>query len=126
MRTLAEKSLDTLAREIIGAPRETLAADYQATRAPLLRAPHRYWWEVNGLVASSCNEGAFILNTTTLKVVQLALLGSRHLAPRYLPEFFVAHGFQSFKLWPVLGGYLRQVRQTGLHNLDQGLLDWLL
>ena len=66
---LAEKSLDTLAREIIGAPRETLAADYQATRARLLRAPHRYWWEVNGLVASYCNEGAFILNTTTLQVM---------------------------------------------------------
>ncbi len=66
---LAEKSLDTLAREIIGAPREMLAADYQATRARLLRAPYRYWWEVNGLVASYCNEGAFILNTTTLQVM---------------------------------------------------------
>ena len=66
---LAEKSLDTLAREIICAPREMLAADYQATRERLLRAPHRYWWEVNGLVASYCNEGAFILNTTTLQVM---------------------------------------------------------
>jgi hypothetical protein len=66
---LAEKSLDTLAREIIGVPRETLAADYQATRGRLLRAPHRYWWEVNGLVASYCDEGAFILNTTTLQVM---------------------------------------------------------
>ncbi len=66
---LADKSLDTLANEIIGAPRERLAADYQATRARLLRAPHRYWWEVNGLVASYCNEGAFILNTTTLQVM---------------------------------------------------------
>jgi hypothetical protein len=66
---LAEKSLDTLAGEIIGASRETLAADYQATRVRLLRAPHRYWWEVNGLVASYCDEGAFILNTTTLQVM---------------------------------------------------------
>lgn len=66
---LAEKSLDTLANEVIGAPRETLAADYTATRARLLRAPHRYHWEVNGLVASYCNEGAFILNTTTLQVM---------------------------------------------------------
>jgi len=66
---LAEKSLDTLANEIIGAPCETLAADYQATRRRLLRAPHCYWWEVNGLVASYCNEGAFILNTTTLQVM---------------------------------------------------------
>jgi len=66
---LAEKSLDTLAREIVGAARETLAADYQATRARLLRAPHRYCWEVNGLAASYCDEGAFILNTTTLQVM---------------------------------------------------------
>lgn len=66
---LAEKSLHTLAKEIIGEPFETLVADYQATRARLLRAPHRYWWEVNGLVASYCTEGAFILNTTTLQVM---------------------------------------------------------
>ena len=66
---LAEKSLDTLATEIIGAPREQLAADYEATRARLLAAPHRYWWEVNGLIASYCDEGAFILNTTTLQVM---------------------------------------------------------
>jgi hypothetical protein len=66
---LAEKSLDTLAKEIVGVPRETLAAEYQATRARLLRAPHRYWWEVNGLAASYCDEGAFILNTTTLQVI---------------------------------------------------------
>jgi hypothetical protein len=66
---LAEKSLHTLANEIIGVPRDTLAADYQTTRARLLRAPHRYWWEVNGLVASYCDEGAFILNTTTLQVM---------------------------------------------------------
>jgi phosphoglycolate phosphatase-like HAD superfamily hydrolase len=66
---LAEKSLDTLANEIIGAPRERLAADYAATRARLLRTPYLYWWEVNGLVASYCDEGAFILNTTTLQVM---------------------------------------------------------
>jgi hypothetical protein len=73
-RPLAEKSLDTLATEIIGAPcphevRRQLASDYDATRARLLAAPHRYWWEVNGLVASYCDEGAFILNTTTLQVM---------------------------------------------------------
>ncbi len=68
-RPLAEKSLDTLAHEIVGAPRAQLAADYEATRARLLAAPHRYWWEVNGLIASYCNEGAFILNTTTLQVM---------------------------------------------------------
>jgi FMN phosphatase YigB (HAD superfamily) len=66
---LAEKSLDTLAHEILGAPRPRLAAAYRATRTRLLAAPHRYWWEVNGLIASYCDEGAFILNTTTLQVM---------------------------------------------------------
>ena len=68
-RPLAEKSLDTLANEIIHAPRSQLAADYETTRARLLAAPHRYWWEVRGLIASYCDEGAFILNTTTLLVM---------------------------------------------------------
>ncbi len=66
---LAERSLDTLAREIIGAPRGQLAEAYAATRARLLAAPHRYGWQVNGLRASYCDEGAFILNTTTLQVM---------------------------------------------------------
>jgi hypothetical protein len=35
----------------------------------LLCAPHHYWWEVKGLIASYCDEGAFILNTTTLQVM---------------------------------------------------------
>jgi len=78
-RPLAEKSLDTLATDILGAPlsrealphpvRQQLAAEYEATRAQLLSAPYRYWWEVNGLIASYCDEGAFILNTTTLQVM---------------------------------------------------------
>jgi hypothetical protein len=69
VRLLGEKSLDTLANEIIGAPRPQLAEDYDTTQARLLQAPHRYWWEVNGLIASYCDEGAFILNTTTLQVM---------------------------------------------------------
>jgi hypothetical protein len=69
VEALAEKSLDTLTHEILGGPRSRLAAAYRATRARLLAAPHRYWWEVNGLVASYCDEGAFILNTTTLQVM---------------------------------------------------------
>ena len=68
-RLLAEKSLDTLANEIIGVPRGQLASDYKETQGRLLKAPRRYWWEVNGLIASYCNEGAFILNTTTLQVM---------------------------------------------------------
>lgn len=68
-RLLSERSLDTLAEEIIKAPRQQLADDYAMTQARLLQAPHDYWWQVNGLVASYCNEGAFILNTTTVQVM---------------------------------------------------------
>lgn len=64
-----EKSLDTLAEEILGVPHQRLSADYAATQMRMLQAPHRYWWEVRGLIASYCNEGAFILNTTTLQVM---------------------------------------------------------
>ena len=66
---LAEKSLDTLAKEIIDAPRSRLAADYAATRERLLAHPQQHRWEVNGLTASYCDEGAFILNTTTLQTM---------------------------------------------------------
>ncbi len=66
---LAERSLSTLAEEIVRAPRDEMARAYRTTRARLLEAPHRYWWEVNGLIASYCDEGAFILNTTTLQVM---------------------------------------------------------
>lgn len=68
-RPLAEKSLDTLADEILGTSRQQLGAEYDATQARLLAAPNRYWWEVNGLIASYCDEGAFILNTTTFQVM---------------------------------------------------------
>jgi hypothetical protein len=71
---LAEKSLETLAVEIIGVPYRQLEADYHATQALMLRAPYAYWWEVNGLIATYCNEGAFILNTTTL---QRMILGNQ-------------------------------------------------
>ncbi len=66
---LAEKSLDTLAGEFLGVPRLRLAEEYEATRARLLDAPSGYWWEVNGCITSYCDEGAFILNTTTLQVM---------------------------------------------------------
>ncbi|NLE44795.1 MAG: hypothetical protein GX620_08750 [Chloroflexi bacterium] len=66
---LAAMSLTTLATEIIDAPRKQLASEYEATRARLMARPQRYCWVVNGLVASYCDEGAFILNTTTLQVM---------------------------------------------------------
>lgn len=66
---LAEASLDTLAAEILHEPRRKLAQAYAATQARLLSKPHAHWWEVSGLIASYCDEGAFILNTTTLQVM---------------------------------------------------------
>jgi hypothetical protein len=66
---LAARSLTTLADELLDAPRARLVREYETTQARLLEAPYRFWWEVNGLVASYCNEGAFILNTTTLQVM---------------------------------------------------------
>jgi hypothetical protein len=66
---LSERSLDTLSNEVIDVSRRKLAREYRRTQARLLQAPHAYWWEVNGLIASYCNEGAFILNTTTLQVM---------------------------------------------------------
>ncbi|NLG27042.1 MAG: hypothetical protein GX557_03975 [Chloroflexi bacterium] len=66
---LAQRCLHSLATELLHAPVERLAAEYAATRARLLAAPYRYSWEVNGLRASYCNEGGFILNTTTLQTM---------------------------------------------------------
>ncbi|MCR4406750.1 MAG: hypothetical protein NUW24_07490 [Anaerolineae bacterium] len=73
--TLAAKSLATLSLEILRVPLVRLEEEYWATRQALVAAPHRYWWEVNGLIASYCDEGAFILNTTTL---QIMLKGNPH------------------------------------------------
>ncbi len=67
--TLAARSLDTLSTDILHVPCVHLEEEYQATRRALLAAPHRYRWEVNGLIASYCDEGAFILNTTTLQTM---------------------------------------------------------
>jgi hypothetical protein len=69
VQELASRSLDTLARDILQVPREALAAEYRATQQRLLRVPYRHFWLVNGLVASYCDEGAFILNTTTLQTL---------------------------------------------------------
>ncbi|MDH7487077.1 MAG: hypothetical protein QHJ81_12470 [Anaerolineae bacterium] len=69
VEALAARSLDTLAGEVLGVPRERLAAGYAATRVRLLQAPHRYGWWVNGLLATYADEGAFILNTATLLVM---------------------------------------------------------
>ncbi len=69
VEALASRSLETLAKEILGVSRERLAAGYQSTRQRLLAEPHRHGWRVNGLLASYCDEGAFILNTVTLQTM---------------------------------------------------------
>ncbi len=66
---LAETMLDSLAREIIGVPPAQLITDFHATRSRLQQNPRQYSWQVNGLVASYCDEGAFILNTTAVQTM---------------------------------------------------------
>ncbi len=66
---LARLSLDTLSREILRVPRAHLEEEYEETRRLILSRPHEFGWEVRGLLASYSDEGAFILNTTTLQVM---------------------------------------------------------
>ncbi len=66
---LAERSIRSLSREILKAPLAQVRDDYYGTRAMLLANPHEFWWEVNGAIASYCDEGAFILNTTTIQTM---------------------------------------------------------
>lgn len=66
---LAAKSLTALSGEILRVPLARLEEEYQLTRQVLLATPYRYWWGVNGLIASYCDEGAFILNTATLQAM---------------------------------------------------------
>ncbi|MEN8098600.1 MAG: hypothetical protein ABFQ89_05950 [Chloroflexota bacterium] len=63
---LQRRSLNTLS-QMMSVPLAELEQAYDETRKNLLSQPHRYWWEVNGLIASYCDEGAFILNTTTMQ-----------------------------------------------------------
>ena len=66
---LGQMMLTTLSQEILHTPRKQLAVDYQTTRTRLQQNPHRYQWLVNGLNASYGDEGAFILNTTTVQTM---------------------------------------------------------
>lgn len=65
--TLAELSLRSLSTEILHIPYEEIKLAYEAAAHTLLASPQNYAWEVNGLPASYCNEGAFILNTSILQ-----------------------------------------------------------
>jgi hypothetical protein len=84
--SLAQRSLGTLARDILHVPLEELEAQYERTQACLLRAPHRYGWHVNGLLASYCDEGAFILNTAVLQTMLTRDEGYRKAIARAFPS----------------------------------------
>ncbi len=66
---LAERSITTLADELLHVPREQVAAAYAAARQQLLSEPESHGWVVKGLMASYCDEGAFLLNTATLQAM---------------------------------------------------------
>lgn len=90
---LARLSLDTLSREILRVPRHQLEEEYGETRRLILSRPHEFGWEVRGLLASYSDEGAFILNTTTLQVM---LKGNPLYARR------VANSFRDAEYDPVI------------------------
>jgi len=66
---VTRRSLIELAGHILRVPLGELEAAYAATVARLRAEPHKYHWEVDGLRASYCDEGAFILNTVALQTM---------------------------------------------------------
>jgi len=66
---VTRRSLLELSGSILCVPLEELRAAYADTVARLRAEPHKYHWEVNGLRASYCDEGAFILNTVALQTM---------------------------------------------------------
>lgn len=81
---LARLSLDTLSQDILRVPRPRLEEEYEETRRLILSQPHEFGWEVRGLLAAYSDEGAFILNTTTLQV----MLKANPLYARRVADFF--------------------------------------
>jgi hypothetical protein len=90
---LAERSIGELSRDILKVPLAQVRADYDRARARILAEPHRFWWEVNGLIAAYGDEGAFITNTTTIQT----LLRSD---PAYVEA--VAESFPDFEYDPIM------------------------
>jgi len=66
---VTRRSLVELASEILRVPLAELEAAYRDTVVRLRAAPHEYHWQVNGMRASYCDEGAFILNTVALQTM---------------------------------------------------------
>jgi len=63
---LRKRSLSYLATSVLGVSRQILERDYKAVQRRLLEHPERYGWLVDGQMAAYCDEGAFILNTSTI------------------------------------------------------------
>ncbi len=83
---LAEKSISTLSQEILKVPWAEVRDAYYRTRAMLLAEPHKYWWEVNGGIASYSDEGAFITNTTTIQTMLRLSTSYAHAVEQYFGE----------------------------------------
>jgi FMN phosphatase YigB (HAD superfamily) len=64
---LRQRSLSLLAGDILDVSLAELAAAYAETQRRILQRPERHGWKVNGQIAAYCDEGAFILNTTTMQ-----------------------------------------------------------
>jgi len=84
---LAEKSIASLSQEILNVPLSQVRDDYYRIRAMLLAEPHRFWWEVNGGIASYCDEGAFITNTTTIQTMLRMNPGYAQAVRDFFPKF---------------------------------------
>jgi hypothetical protein len=84
---LAERSIGSLSREILKVPLARVRDDYCRTRSMILAEPHRFWWEVNGGIASYCDEGAFITNTTTIQTMLRMNDAYAQAACDFSPEF---------------------------------------
>jgi len=88
---LAKKILTALAVEILNVPIKQLTAEFTEIRQQAQAKPNQYCWEVNGLVASYADEGAFILNTTSIQALlrgnerYLARVTAVHSHPEYDP-----------------------------------------
>ena len=82
-----------LATSVLSVSRQIVERDYIAVQRRLLEHPERYGWIVNGQMAAYCDEGAFILNTTTMQY----LLGAK---PAYRTE--VGRRFSNGEYEPVM------------------------
>lgn len=107
---LGARSLETLADILSpadGRPaavlRRALEDAYRAARRRILGDPARYGWEVGGLWASYGDEGAFILNTTTIQTMLADLLAAH---PAYAEALDAALPHREYDLVADTSNYL--------------------